>query len=61
MSVLFIMVPVALLLATAAIAGFIWAAREGQFDDTDTPPHRVLFDDEQVLVNQEEHKRKENC
>ena len=48
MSVLFVMVPAALLLAAAAIAGFIWAAREGQFDDTDTPPHRVLFDDQPV-------------
>ncbi|MGH7295624.1 MAG: cbb3-type cytochrome oxidase assembly protein CcoS, partial [Polyangiaceae bacterium] len=25
---------------------FAWAARAGQFDDLETPPVRVLFDDE---------------
>ena len=45
MSVLFVMLPVALLLASSAVAGFIWASRGGQFDDVDTPPHRMLFDD----------------
>lgn len=45
MSVLFIMAPAALVLAGVAIAAFIWATRDGQFDDVDTPQHRVLFDD----------------
>lgn len=45
MSVLFIMAPVALLLGAVAVAAFIWAARDGQFDDTETPAERILFDD----------------
>ncbi|MEN1679661.1 MAG: cbb3-type cytochrome oxidase assembly protein CcoS [Planctomycetota bacterium] len=45
MSVLYIMAPAALVLAGVAIAAFIWAARDGQFDDVDTPQHRALFDD----------------
>ncbi len=45
MSVLFIMVPAALALAGLAIAAFAWAARNGQFDEVDTPPLRMLFDD----------------
>lgn len=45
MSVLFIALPVALLLGGAAVAAFVIAARGGQFDDLETPPRRILFDD----------------
>jgi cbb3-type cytochrome oxidase maturation protein len=47
MSVLFIVVPLALLVVIAAIAAFVWSARSGQFDDTTTPAMRVLFDDDE--------------
>lgn len=46
MSVLLIVLPLALLLAAAGVAAFIWMARTGQLDDLDTPAVRVLFDDE---------------
>ena len=46
MSVLYIALPVALVMATAAIIGFAWALRTGQLDDLDTPAVRMLFDDE---------------
>lgn len=45
MSVLFIAVPVALLLAGSAVLAFLWAARGGQLDDLETPPLRMLHDD----------------
>lgn len=48
MSVVFVMAPIALVLAAVAVAAFIWAARDGQFDDTETPAHRVLFDDQEA-------------
>lgn len=46
MSVLFIVLPLALLIAGLFVAIFIWAAQDGQFDDLDTPSRRALFDDE---------------
>lgn len=46
MSVLYVVVPLAILLAAAAVWGFVWATRRGQFDDLDTPAHRMLHDDE---------------
>ncbi len=46
MSVIFIALPVAVALAGAALLAFAWAVREGQYDDVDTPPIRILFDDE---------------
>ncbi len=48
MSVLFLIIPLAFLLAGGALAAFIYAARQGQFDDLETPSHRVLFDDDEV-------------
>jgi cbb3-type cytochrome oxidase maturation protein len=45
MSVLFIALPIALLLAGAAIAAFVCSVKSGQFDDLETPPRRMLFDD----------------
>ncbi|MGH9887220.1 MAG: cbb3-type cytochrome oxidase assembly protein CcoS [bacterium] len=46
MSVLYIVVPLALIVVAAAVAAFIWAAQRGQFDDLDTPAVRVLHDDD---------------
>jgi len=31
--------------AGAFLAAFIWAVKSGQFDDTSTPPLRLLTDD----------------
>ena len=48
MTILFVAVPVALLIAAGALGAFIWATRAGQFDDLDTPGYRAIFDDTQV-------------
>jgi cbb3-type cytochrome oxidase maturation protein len=44
---IFVLLPLALLIAAIAVGLFIWAAQSGQFDDLDTPAVRILFDDEQ--------------
>jgi len=44
---IFVLLPLALLIAAIAVGFFIWAARTGQFDDLDTPAVRMLFDDEE--------------
>ena len=46
MSVIFIVLPLALIIVAVAVAAFVWAARRGQFDDLDTPGMRVVNDDE---------------
>lgn len=45
MSVMYVLVPVALLLVLAAVIAYVWAARRGQFDDLDTPAMRALHDE----------------
>lgn len=46
MTVLYILIPAALLLGLAFLLAFVWSLRRGQYDDMDTPPVRMLFDDE---------------
>ncbi len=46
MSVLYVVFPIALLIAAGFVAAFSWASRRGQFDDLDTPAVRMLHDDD---------------
>jgi cbb3-type cytochrome oxidase maturation protein len=46
MNVLYFLVPLALVLAGAGVAAFVWSVRSGQFDDVQTPGMRVLLEDE---------------
>ncbi len=48
MSVIYIVLPAALLIALGAVVAFIWAVRSGQMDDLDTPALRMLHDDEPI-------------
>ena len=42
---LYLITGVGLILFVAAVAGLILLVRSGQFDDLDTPAHRILGDD----------------
>ena len=46
MSVILILILASLAVALAFLAGFIWAVRAGQFEDTCTPAMRILSEDE---------------
>lgn len=48
MSVIFFILPLALCFAAVSVWAFLWAARKGQYDDLDTPPLRMLIDEEYV-------------
>lgn len=50
MSVLFVAVPIAVLMAASGVIAFLWAARGGQLDDLETPPLRMLHEDERRRV-----------
>lgn len=45
MNILILMIPMALLLGVGFVAAFLYASSKGQFDDLDTPAHRILNDD----------------
>lgn len=46
MNILYLLVPVAFILAGLGVAAFCWAVRNGQFDDVETPALRMLMEDE---------------
>jgi cbb3-type cytochrome oxidase maturation protein len=46
MSVIYVILPLAMLMGAAAVAAFIWAVRSGQYDDLDTSALRLLHDDD---------------
>ena len=46
MTILYLILPLALVFAGVVVAVFVWTVHSGQLDDVDTPPRRILFDDE---------------
>lgn len=44
MNALFFLLPVAVALGATFCAAFLYAVRDGQFDDLDDPPERMLRD-----------------
>lgn len=45
MDILFLLVPLALIIALFFVFGFIYMAKTGQYDDLETPAYRMLYDD----------------
>lgn len=45
MNIVYLLLPASIVLAVVAICGYLWASRSGQFDDLDTPPLRMLNDE----------------
>ena len=46
MSILYFLIPLALLILGLAVWAFFWAVGSGQFDDLDTPAMRIVLDDD---------------
>jgi cbb3-type cytochrome oxidase maturation protein len=55
MSAIFLLIGFSLVVALGFLAAFLWSVRNGQFDDQETPAHRVLFEDDIKPENQQEH------
>lgn len=59
MSVIVFLIALALLVALGFLAMFGWAVRSGQFDDTEGPPRRMLFDDTDLAKKENPPKGRE--
>ncbi|HET7544939.1 MAG TPA: cbb3-type cytochrome oxidase assembly protein CcoS [Polyangiaceae bacterium] len=55
MTIIFVILPITLLLSAAAVVGFAWATRSGQFDDLETPAIRLLHDEPARPGNTQPH------
>ncbi|AFN74749.1 cbb3-type cytochrome c oxidase maturation protein CcoS [Melioribacter roseus P3M-2] len=57
MSVIIVLVIASLLVAGGFLIAYLWAVRSGQYDDTQTPAFRILFEDKKA--NSTESKKQE--
>ena len=48
MSAIFVLIAISLVVAVGFLAAFIWAVRNGQYDDDYTPSVRMLFDEREA-------------
>jgi len=60
MSSLVFLVPLALLLGGAALAAFLWSLRSGQYDDLDGAAARILLDEENDRIEQDDSTQSGN-
>ena len=44
MEILYLLVPLAVILAGVIVWAFLWSIHSGQFDDLEGPAHRILMD-----------------
>ena len=52
MEILGILVAIAMGLALLFVIAFVWASRQGQWDDLETPAHRLLIEDQPLRSKQ---------
>ena len=55
MSIIYMLLAISVVVALAFFVAFIISVRNGQYDDTYTPSVRMLFEDEVVKEDSEEH------
>ncbi len=46
MEIMFLLILISLVVAAGFLLAYLWATKNGQFDDDYTPSVRMLFDDE---------------
>ncbi len=62
MNVLYFAIPIALFLSLLAVIAFVHLMKSGQFDDLETPPRRILFDDvERTDIERKDTADSDNC
>jgi cbb3-type cytochrome oxidase maturation protein len=57
MNIIYLLLPLALILVLVFVGFYLWAARKGQFDDLESPAHRILVDDREKKENKKVGKK----
>ena len=58
MSVIYILLTISIVVAIVFFAAFIFAVKNGQYDDSYTPSVRMLFEDELIKEQPEKQSKK---
>ena len=60
MSMIFVLIPLALLVLAAAVWALVWAIRNRQFDDLDAQGWSVVLDDDSRPPNDDDEDESDN-
>ena len=60
MEVIYLLFSISFLVSLGFLGCFLWASRQGQFEDLSTPAMRILFDDTQPESSTQEIKSDES-
>ena len=60
MDILYLLIPLTFVLIGLAVAALIWSVKHGQFDDLDSPAHRILFEDDADRMPKKTEKPKKD-
>jgi cbb3-type cytochrome oxidase maturation protein len=58
MSILYLLIPLAVILMIVAVAFFMWTIKSGQYEDLEGPAHRILMDDDDPMIPRPEQSKK---
>jgi len=56
MSILYLLIPLAVVLMLVAALFFLWTVKTGQYDDLEGPAYRILMDDDDPMIPGHQHK-----
>ncbi|SIQ09021.1 cbb3-type cytochrome oxidase assembly protein CcoS [Marinobacterium stanieri] len=59
MDIIYLLIPIAIILASVAIWAFSWSVKQGQFDDLESPAHRILYDDDEDMIPEDARQDKD--
>ncbi len=51
MSIIYLLIGVSILVASCFLGAFLWAVKNGQYEDADTPAIRMLLEDQRKDKN----------
>ena len=58
MSIVILLAIIGVIVAGGFLFAFIWAVKSGQYDDTESPAVRMLFDDSKPVVKETDNNKK---
>jgi len=50
MDIIYLLIPIAIVLIGFGTWAFFWSVNTGQFDDLESPAHRILYDDDEEMI-----------
>ncbi|MCG6201352.1 cbb3-type cytochrome oxidase assembly protein CcoS [Psychromonas antarctica] len=56
MSIIYVLIPIAMLFVSIAVMVFFWAVKSNQYDDLDREGINILFDEDPLQTEIEHHK-----